>query len=227
MSRKLVIAIDGPAASGKSTTARLVAQKLEYLYIDTGAMYRAMGLKALRNNIPFSDITGIAEMAGNTAIRQVQSADGAATYLDGEDVSAAIRQPEISQAASDVSKISAVRRRLVKLQQEMERDGGVVMEGRDITTKVFPNADIKVFMQASIGARARRRQAELAARGIAASVTELEKLIAARDKQDSERSDSPLTCAPDSIVIDTTGLTIEQQVGKVVALAEAKTKGRG
>lgn len=224
MPAKLVIAIDGPAASGKSTTARLVAQRLGYLYIDTGAMYRAMGLKALRGDVPFSDIPAIAAMAEGTAIRQSQAADGVATFLDGEDVSAAIRRPEISQAASDVSTISAVRRRLVKLQQEMGREGGVVMEGRDIGTVVFPGADVKVYMQASIGERTRRRQAELAARGMTSAAAELQAQIAARDKQDSERNDSPLSCAPGAVVMDTTVLSIEQQVDRVVALAQARLK---
>jgi CMP/dCMP kinase len=227
MPARLVIAIDGPAASGKSTTARLVAQRLGYLYIDTGAMYRAMGLKALRCNIPFTDIPAITALADRTGIRQEQTAGGAATFLDGEDVSEAIRRPEVSQAASDVSKISAVRRRLVKLQQEMGRGGGVVMEGRDIATVVFPDADVKVFMQAAIGERARRRQSEFAATGSGTTAAEQEAQIAARDKQDSERDDSPLACAPGAVTIDTTGLTIEQQVERVVTLAQAKLKEQG
>ena len=185
-----------------------------------------MGLKALRGNIAFTDIPAITAMAEGTAIHQEQAADGVTTFLDGEDVSSAIRRPEISQAASDISTISAVRRRLVKLQQEIGRDRGVVMEGRDIGTIVFPGADIKVYMQASIGERARRRRSELAATGIATAAAELEAQIAARDKQDSERDDSPLTCAPGAITIDTTGLTIEQQVDRVVALAEARLKGK-
>ena len=222
MARRLVIAIDGPAAAGKSTTAKLVARELGYLYIDTGAMYRAMGLKARRLGIPFSDLAAIARMAEGTAIGQRPSDGGVATLLDGEDVSAAIRTPEISQAASDVSTIPAVRRRLVKLQQQLGRDGGVVMEGRDIATVVFPHADLKVFMRASISERARRRQAELVAQGIATDAAELERQIAARDKQDSERSDSPLACVADACVIDTTGLSIEQQVARVVELARQK-----
>ena len=222
MARKLVIAIDGPAASGKSTTARLAARELGYLYIDTGAMYRAMGLKARRLGIPFSDTEDIARMADATAISQRPDDGGVVTLLDGEDVSAAIRQPEISQAASDISTIPAVRRRLVKLQQQMGRDGGVVMEGRDIATVVFPDADVKVFMQAGSAERARRRQAELAARGITTDLDALERQIAARDRQDSERNDSPLACAADAVVIDTTGLTVAQQVEQVVALANQK-----
>ena len=226
MARQLVIAIDGPAASGKSTTARLAARELGYLYIDTGAMYRAMGLKACRRGIKFSDTEAITQLADATAISQRPEDGGVVTLLDGEDVSAAIRQPEISQAASDISTIPAVRRRLVRLQQQMGQDGGVVMEGRDIATVVFPDADVKVFMQAGSAERARRRQAELAARGINTDLAELERQITARDQQDSGRSDSPLACAADAVVIDTTGLTIAQQVERVVALAQQKMRAQ-
>jgi cytidylate kinase len=224
MSRQPVIAIDGPAASGKSTTARLVAQRLGYLYIDTGAMYRAAGLKALRLGIPFSDRESIAQMMDGTDIRQEPTSNGPATFLDGSDVSGQIRSPEVSQAASDISAISEVRQRLVKLQQQMGRAGGVVMEGRDITTVVFPGAEVKVFMKASIRERANRRRAELEAKGMTMDLKELEKQIESRDRQDSQRDDSPLTCTPDSLVIDTSTLTIDQQVEMVIARAEKAAK---
>jgi cytidylate kinase len=226
MSRKPVIAIDGPAASGKSTTARLVSQKLGYLYIDTGAMYRAAGLKALRLNIPFSDRKAIAKMMEGTDISQKPSPQGPLTFLDGVDVSGLIRSPEVSQAASDISAIPSVRQRLVALQQQMGRGGGVVMEGRDITTVVFPAAEVKVFMKASIQERACRRKAELEAKGMTMDLKELEKQIEARDRQDSQRDDSPLTCTPDSLVIDTSTLTIDQQVELVIARAEKVQKGQ-
>ncbi len=214
-----MIAIDGPAASGKSTTAKLVARKLGYLYIDTGAMYRAMGLKARRLGIPLSDTQAIADMAERTVITQSPGLQGVITYLDGQDVSREIRTPEMSQMASDISTIPAVRRRLVAQQQEMGRQGGVVMEGRDITTVVFPRAEVKVYMEASMSERAKRRQAELARQGISLALADIEEQIKARDYQDSTRADSPLCRAPDSVVIDTTGLSIEQQVEKVLALA--------
>ena len=220
MSRQPVIAIDGPAASGKSTTARLAAQKLGYLYIDTGAMYRAAGLKALRLGIPFSDREAIAGMMEQTDISQKPSPQGPLTFLDGVDVSGQIRSPEVSQAASDISAIPSVRQRLVALQQQMGREGGVVMEGRDITTVVFPTAEVKVFMKASIRERALRRKAELEAKGMTMDLKELEKQIEARDRQDSQRDDSPLTCTLDSLVIDTSTLTIDQQVEMVIARAE-------
>jgi CMP/dCMP kinase len=220
MSRKPVIAIDGPAASGKSTTARLVAQRLGYLYIDTGAMYRAAGLKALRLGIPISDRVAVNAMMEQTEISQKAGQQGPVTFLDGADVSGMIRSPEVSQAASDISAISEVRQRLVKLQQQMGRAGGVVMEGRDITTVVFPTAEVKVFMKASIQERAKRRRAELEAKGTTMNLKELEKQIECRDQQDSQRDDSPLTCTPDSLVIDTSKLTVDQQVEMVIARAE-------
>lgn len=214
-----MIAIDGPAASGKSTTAKLVAQKLGYLYVDTGAMYRAMGIKAKQMGLPISDNEAIAEMARTTSIEQKPGPAGAVTYLDGRDVSQEIRTPEASQLASDISTIPSVRRRLVAQQQEMGRHGGVVMEGRDITTVVFPNADVKVYMEASARERAKRRQAELARKGINLSLEAIEDQVRARDLQDSTRSDSPLARDPNAIVIDTTELSVEQQVQLVLEAA--------
>jgi cytidylate kinase len=223
--KKIVIAIDGPAASGKSTTAKLVAKRLGYLYIDTGAMYRAMGLKAKRLGIPLSDAEAIAAMARETVITQKPGRNGAVTFLDGQDVSQEIRTPEVSQLASDISTISAVRRRLVAQQQEMGRGGGVVMEGRDITTVVFPQAEVKVYMEASVEERAKRRQAELSRKGIKASLAEIEKQIRDRDLQDSTRADSPLTRDQGAVVIDTTGLSIDRQVEMV--LEQAYRAGAG
>lgn len=222
----MVIAIDGPAASGKSTTARLVAQKLGYLYIDTGAMYRAMALKAARENVPLDDPSAVSRMLEATTIAQEPATEGARTILDGRDVSREIRTPEISKAASDISVLPAVRRRLVSLQQEMGRQGGVVMEGRDIATVVFPNAEVKVFMKASIAQRAMRRREELKARGIERSLEQLEAQIAERDAQDSQRADSPLTETPESLVIDTSALTIEQQVERVLEAFREKSRGK-
>jgi len=218
----MVIAIDGPAASGKSTTAKLVARELGYLYIDTGAMYRAMALKAFQDNISLTDIDAVSRMVESTVINQKPGPDGVQTLLDGRDVSLDIRTPEMSLAASDISAISVVRKRLVKLQQEMGRQGGVVMEGRDITTVVFPDADIKVFMKAGISQRAQRRMEELKAKGADCSLEDIEKQIAERDAQDSQRADSPLTCTPDSLVIDTSILSIEQQVENVLEAVRQK-----
>ncbi|MBU1355603.1 MAG: (d)CMP kinase [Candidatus Edwardsbacteria bacterium] len=222
MGKEMVIAIDGPAASGKSTTAKLVAQKLGYLYIDTGAMYRAMALKAFQDNISLNDIDAVSRMVESTVINQKPGPDGVQTLLDGRDVSLEIRTPEMSKAASDISAISTVRKRLVKLQQDMGRQGGVVMEGRDITTVVFPDADIKVFMKAGISQRAQRRMDELKTKGAECSLEDIEKQIAERDAQDSQRADSPLTCTPDSLVIDTSTLSIEQQMEQVLEAVRQK-----
>ncbi len=222
----MVIAIDGPAASGKSTTAKLVAQKLGYLYIDTGAMYRAVALKAAREGVPLDDPAAISRMLAATVITQEPTSEGIRTMLDGNDVSREIRTPEMSKAASDISALPAVRRRLVSLQQEMGRQGGVVMEGRDITTVVFPDAEVKVFMKASIAQRAMRRREELKAQGIECGLGQLEAQIAERDAQDSRRADSPLTQAPGSLVIDTSALTIEQQVEMVLEAVREKSRDR-
>lgn len=223
MGKRMVIAIDGPAASGKSTTAKLVAKKLGYLYIDTGAMYRAMALKAQQQNVSLRDMDSVERMLESTVIEQKTGPDGVLTFLDGRDVSQEIRTPEMSLAASDISAISAVRKRLVRLQQDMGRHGGVVMEGRDITTVVFPKAEVKVFMKASITERARRRMEELKSKGIEAGQEEIEKQIELRDEQDSQREDSPLTCSPDALVIDTSALTIDQQVKMVLDAVRKKT----
>jgi cytidylate kinase len=222
MGRGLVIAIDGPAASGKSTTARLVARKLGYLYIDTGAMYRAAALKASREGIQLDDQAAVSRMMEATTITQEPHPDGVRTMLDGRDVSLDIRTPEMSKAASDISALPVVRRKLVSLQQEMGRRGGVVMEGRDITTVVFPDAEVKVFMKASIAQRALRRREELMTSGIGCRLEELEAQIAERDAQDSLRADSPLTQTPDSLVIDTSALSIEQQVEMVLEAVRTK-----
>jgi len=216
--KKIIIAIDGPAGSGKSTTARLAAERLGYIYIDTGAMYRAVTLAWLKQNEVFSEDV-ICNLLDNIKIELKQSEYGQRTYLNGEDVSDEIRSIEVTKNVSPVSAIGCVREKLVDMQRELGRNGGVVMDGRDIGTVVFPNADLKIFLIASVDARAMRRTLELKGKGTFESVEEIKKQIIERDLYDSSRDISPLKQAEDAIEIDTSNLTIEVQTEKVVGFA--------
>lgn len=213
---RLTIAIDGPAGAGKSTVARAVAQRLGYLYIDTGAMYRALTLKALRHGLAGEDTAGLGALAAATVISLEQRPDGVRVLLDGEDVTQAIRDPEVTHHVSAVSAVAAVRERLVEFQREVARGGGVVMDGRDIGSHVLPEADRKFFVTASLAERADRRRRELATAGHAVSPAELEAEIARRDHLDSTRAVSPLVRVPDAVLIDTTGLTVDEVVNRIL-----------
>ncbi len=212
MTEKIRIAIDGPAASGKSTTARLLAQKLGYLYIDTGAMYRAATLAVLQAGINVDDEAAVVRcVRGNKISLRVR--DGILkTFLNGEDVSHLIRTPQINKVISKISSYKGVRKVLIEQQREMAKQGGVVMDGRDIGTVVLPDAELKVFLVAGLKERARRRKLELELQGIELSIEEIEKEIANRDRLDSERDESPLQRAEDARVLDTTNLTVKEQV---------------
>jgi cytidylate kinase len=213
---RLIIAIDGPAGAGKSTVARAVASRLGYLYIDTGAMYRSVALKALRESIDLDDADGLARMANRVTIR-LDCVDGAThVWLDGEDVTHEIRRPEVTEAASRVSTVPEVREAMVRQQRLWGAAGGVVMEGRDIGSVVFPNADVKLFLDASQEERARRRAAELTSQGMAVSAAAVEQQLARRDARDSEREASPLVCAPDALLLLTDGLSAEEVVERVL-----------
>jgi len=220
--KRLIIAIDGPAASGKSTTAKLVAARLGYLHVDTGAMYRAMTLKVLEKDINPQDAKAVALVARTTRIRLLPNDGGFRVELDGSDVSEKIRTPVVTKAASAVSMVPEVRQRMVEEQREMGKQGAIVLEGRDIGTVVFPKADVKIFMLAHPRERAVRRSKELAAKGIATELDELEKEMAERDSKDTNRSISPLTKADDAILLDTTNLTIDEQVDFIVKKAKEK-----
>ena len=224
--KKLTIAIDGPVGSGKSTIAKLVARKLGYLYIDTGAMYRCVALKAGREGIPWTDGEGLTDIARDSSIKLENTVEDGEpkclVYLDGEDVSAAIREQEIGQGASAVGKISGVRRALVPLQREMAAEGGTAMEGRDIGSVVLPSAGLKIFLNASVQERARRRHLELVQKGEEISMAEVIEEVEARDRQDSTRADSPLVKTDDAVEIDTTGLSIPEVVDRIIALAEER-----
>ena len=211
--RKPIIAIDGPAGSGKSTIARLVAERLGYVYIDTGAMYRAVACKVIEKQIPMSDPEAIAAMARALDIRFDAQHH---IFADADDVTEAVRSAQATRLSSPVSTIAGVRKRLVELQRKMAEEGGVVMEGRDIGTVVFPDAEVKVFLTASAGERAKRRFLELQGKGVPADLDQIAAGIRERDLRDSSRKHAPLTQAPDAVLIDTDGMSIEQAVEAVI-----------
>jgi len=222
--KKLVIAIDGPAASGKSTTSKLVAERLGYLNVDTGAMYRAITLKVLRSNIEPSDSDAIDKLVEDTSVRLEQMNDQIKVFLDNQDVTKDIRSPEVTAAVSAVSAIPKVRELMVRMQREIGKNGGVVLEGRDIGTVVFPDADLKIFMIANVDERARRRQKDLERIGVQVNLEKLIEDINERDYKDSHRNLSPLKKAEDAIVLDTTNLTIDEQVDFIVNKAKEMMK---
>jgi cytidylate kinase len=215
-SETMIVTLDGPAASGKSTTARLVAKKMGWLYLDTGAMYRAMAVKALDEGIPLDDPKTIGDMAGRTKMTLKSSDQGTRVFLDGEEVTHRIRTPEVDRAVGPVCEVPAVREVLVSLQREIGKQGSLVAEGRDMGTVVFPDAELKFYVVASIEARARRRQKDMEKQGIAVSLEELSREIERRDKRDSGRAESPLKPAEEAELLDTSDMTIEEQVETIV-----------
>ncbi|MBU1921486.1 (d)CMP kinase [bacterium] len=217
--KRPIIAIDGPAGSGKSTTARLVAEKLHLMHIDTGAMYRAVALKMLKHGVELTDKEQLQKLLDSTMVTQKESADGLRILLDSVDVTDDIRTPEISLWVGPVSEHPVVREHLVKWQRELGQAGGVVLEGRDIGTVVFPDADLKIFLIADVHVRALRRRKEMLARGIDQPVEEVEDALAARDERDSTREYSPLRKADDAAEVNTTHMTIGDQVDAIVKLA--------
>jgi len=217
----MIIAIDGPAGAGKSTVAKILAKKLGFLYIDTGAMYRALTLKVLENNVSINDEASIIQLAQGVKIDLRNNPDGPLTViLDGKDVSLAIRQVRITEFVSDVAKIKEVRQVLVKMQRELGQKGNCVLDGRDIGTVVFPDAQKKFFIDASANERANRRFKELNGLGQKVAQDVVAADLAHRDKIDSTRAASPLRQAPDAIYIDTTNLSIEQVVDKMFNLCK-------
>ena len=225
MEKKIKIAIDGPVGSGKSTIARLVAQRLGYTYIDTGAMYRGIALAAKRAGVSWGDEDAMSGLAGKVKIELFPSGSGDQTCvirINGEDVSRKIRDTDIGKGASAIGTIPGVRRALVAKQREMAKAGGVAMEGRDIGTVVLHDAELKIFLTGSIEVRARRRFLELEKKGKAPVMREVIEEVTARDKQDSTRADSPLKKADDAVEVDTTDMSIEQVVDEVVRRADEK-----
>jgi len=223
---ELIIAIDGPVGSGKSTLARRVAALLGYLYIDSGAMYRSIALKALRNGVPLDNGDPLTSLAGQTRI-DLRAEDGALrVFLDGEDVTAAIRTPEVALAASKVAVVPGVRRVLVAEQRRAGAAGGVVMEGRDIGSVVFPDAQLKIFLTASPEVRAERRWREHQQKGDKIDLARTLDEIHERDRRDRERTNSPLVRAKDAVVIDSTAMDPEEVARLVVMLAKEQASAR-
>ena len=214
---KKIIAIDGPAGAGKSTVSKIVAAKLNYTYIDTGAMYRAVGWKFLQTGKNF-DENILQEIISDI---DIQLDNSARVFVDKVEVTKEIRTPEVSKLASDVSKFGFVRKKLTDLQRKMAEQGKVIMDGRDIGTQVLPNADLKIFLTASLEERARRRFEELKAKGETVELEKIKQEIFLRDKQDSEREIAPLKQADDAILLDTTNLSIEEVAEKILKLANA------
>lgn len=216
---KLVIAIDGPAGAGKTTVAKRVAADLGLRFLDTGAMYRCVALACERQGIPSSDSEGAAAVAARIRIG-FESGEPQRVLLDGEDVTEAIRRPEMGDFASAVSVHSEVRRQLVRQQQEIVAAGGVILEGRDTTTVVAPHAQVKVYMTASVDTRAERRFRELREKGMPVDLNALKQQIQERDLRDSTRADSPLSVAEDAHVIDTDNMTIDEVVAELDRFAK-------
>ena len=221
--KKIVVAIDGPAGAGKSTIAKLVAEKLGYAYIDTGAMYRSVAWKVLQTGKAFDEdfISGLSQ---TMVIEFRPEAKVNRVFVDGVEVTDAIRSTEVTAIVSKVAAIGAVREAMVDQQRRMGESGGVLMDGRDIGTVVFPNAQLKIFLTASVEERAMRRYKELVAKGEQVDLEQLQKDIASRDKQDSERAISPLRQAEDALLLDTSDMDINQVTEKIMQLVQERAQ---
>ncbi len=218
------IAIDGPAGAGKSSIARLAAKKLNYVYVDTGAMFRTMALYFLNENINPSEEETVTANCGQIQITIEYQNGEQHIFLNGNDVSADIRKEEVGRQASVIARYPAVRTKLLNLQRKLASENDVIMDGRDIGTVVLPEAECKVYLTASAGVRAERRYKELTEKGIDCDLAEIEKDIIARDEQDMKREIAPLTQAEDAVLIDSSNLTIDEVVGKICELAKGVCK---
>ena len=223
MQKYIIIAIDGPAASGKSTLAKYLADSLGYLYVDTGAMYRAITYYALDKKIE-EDEEAVIEATKNINLRLEYKNRTTSVYIDGVDVTDKIRSPRVNAKVSDISRIKDVRTELVKLQQKFGENNNLIVEGRDTTTVVFPNADLKIFLTADVSERAKRRHLEFQEKGVEISLDEVESSIKNRDTIDSGREVSPLMQAEDALVVDTTNLTIKEEIERIIKKVEELTQ---
>ncbi|MBT2754888.1 (d)CMP kinase [Mesobacillus foraminis] len=219
MNNRISIAIDGPAAAGKSTVAKIVAEGLEYVYIDTGAMYRALTYKSIMKGADLHSESEVLEILNDTNIQLLPGKSGQIVLLDGQDVSTDIRTAQVTNSVSYAAVHPGVRMEMVRRQQQLAANGGVVMDGRDIGTHVLPNAEVKVFLLASVEERAQRRHSENIEKGYPSDLEKLKEEIALRDKIDSEREIAPLKKAEDAVEIDTTSLSIQQVVDRIMKLA--------
>jgi CMP/dCMP kinase len=213
--RKLIIAIDGPAGSGKSTIAQHLARKLGYVNLETGAMYRALGVKALESGVPLDDEAQLYELAQRSTIALDPTPLGNRVLLDGRDVSQRTRDADVTDAASRVSVHPKVREWMVSHQREMGKHGGVIMEGRDIGTKVFPDADVKIFLDAKLDVRAQRRVSQVSADDDPSRARQIAEQMAQRDRRDATRAESPLVPALDAVIVDSSNLTVEQVIQRI------------
>ena len=215
MVKSMQIAIDGPASAGKSTVAKIVARDLDYVYVDTGAMYRALTLAALTNQVDPADEVALVDLLGTLELTFKQGAGEQQIFLNGADITERVRQHDVTNAVSEVSSHKLVRAELVRRQQALAQTGGVVMDGRDIGTAVLPDAEVKIFLVASVRERAERRYRENLSKGIETDFEQLQQEIEARDYKDSTRKNSPLVQAADGIKLDTTGLSIAEVVAEI------------
>ncbi|KRN29442.1 cytidylate kinase [Lactobacillus selangorensis] len=214
------VAIDGPASSGKSTIAKIVAKKLGFIYCDTGAMYRAATWLALRDHINLDDASDLLKALDDVTIRFEPTDDGQLVFINDIDITHAIREPDVTNNVSQVSALAPIRTEMVKRQQQIAEEGNIVMDGRDIGTTVLPHAQVKIFMTASAEERAKRRYAENIAKGIMTPLSQLQDEIVARDHKDSTRKISPLRKADDAIEIDTTHLGIDEVVAQILEIIQ-------
>ncbi|MBU2701024.1 cytidylate kinase [Sporomusaceae bacterium BoRhaA] len=220
--KRLTIAIDGPAGAGKSTVAKTVASLLNYIYIDTGAMYRAIAWEARKKNLDSRDETALTAVARTIQIELKNGGEGLIIFANGQDVTQPIRSPEVTAFVASVAKVPGVRKALLGLQRQMAVSGGVVMDGRDIGTTVLPRADVKIFLTATVEERASRRHKELLTKGYSVELATLKQEIEERDRLDSERDCAPLIQATDAILVDTSDLTIEQVVQDILTICRRK-----